>query len=268
MRERQEILTTCDTISEEWRDGYVVVTLNRPDNMNALSMSLVAAVQDCFTRVEKDDSVRAVVITGGNYIFCAGMDLKEMSLLPDGEIDDYFGAITKLLQTIYTFKKPVIAAVGGIAFGTGFNLAVVCDLIVASEAAIFGHPEIKFGLNPLIDPLIRIVGQNKAKEINMIGDPIGAQEAAKLGLVNKVAPPEKFLERAEALARQIAERPPKAIEAVKRMSDIVPRLDKNAALEYEFETSALLFSRSERRERLTRFLESLETRKKNDDSPV
>jgi len=257
-----------DMLIEERRDGYVVLTLNCPDNMNALSMSLVAAIQDCFTRVEKDDSMRAVVITGGNYIFCAGMDLKEMSSLPDGEIDDYFGAITKILQTIYTFRKPVIAAVGGIAFGSGFNLAVVCDLVVASETAIFGHPEIKFGLNPLIDPLMRIVGHHKAKEINMIGDPIGAQEAAKLGLVNRVEPPEKFLERAEALAQQIADRPPKAIEAVKRISDIVPRLDKKAALEYEFETSALLFSRSERRERLTRFLKSLKTKKNSDDPPA
>lgn len=251
-----------DIIIEEQREGYAVVTLNCPDNMNALSSSLVAALMDTFLRIEKDDSIRAVVITGGNYIFCAGMDLKEMSLLPDGEIDDYFGAITTILQTIYTFRKPVVAAVGGIAFGGGFNLAVVCDLIVASETAIFGHPEIKFGLNPLLDPLMRIVGHSKAKEITMIGDPIGAQEAAKIGLVNKVAPPEKFLERAEELARQIAARPPKAIEAVKRISDVVPRLDKNASLEYEFETSALLFSRSERRERLSQFLESLKARKK------
>jgi enoyl-CoA hydratase/carnithine racemase len=163
---------------------------------------------------------------------------------------------------VYSFKKPVLAAVGGMAFGGGFNLATVCDLIVASEAALFGHPEIKFGLNPLFDPLSRIVGHFKAKEITMIGDPIGVKMAAKIGLVNKVTPPDKLMEEAEKMARKIADKPARAIEAVKRISDIVHRLDKSTALEYEFETTALLFSRGERREYLRKFLEELKLRKK------
>ena len=96
----------------------------------------------------------------------------------------------------------------------------------------------------------------------MLGDPVGAKEAAKIGLVNKVAPPDKFMEKAEKLAKEIAGKPPKAIEAVKRISEIVPRLDKSTALEYEFETSALLFSRAERKEHLKSFLEELKSRKK------
>ncbi len=252
-----------NTIKVEKREGYVIVTMNCPDDMNALSRPMIAELMDSFAHIKRDESVNAVVITGGNYIFSAGMDLKEMSSLPDGDIDDYFGSIADFLKRIYSFKKPVIAAVGGIAFGGGFNLAVVCDLIVASESAIFGHPEIKFGLNPLFDPLRRIVGHFKAKEITMIGDPIGAKEALKIGLVNKVAPPDTFMEKAEKLAKEIARKPPKAIEAVKRISDIVPRLDKSTALDYEFDTSALLFSRSERRERLEKFLEELNARKNN-----
>lgn len=250
------------TIKVEKKEGYVIVTLNCPGNMNALSRPMVAELMDSFAQIERDGSVKAVVITGGDYIFCAGMDLKEMSSLPDGDIDDYFGSIADLLKMIYSFKKPVIAAVGGIAFGSGFNLATVCDLIVAAEAAIFGHPEIKFGLNPLFDPLRRIVGHFKAKEITMIGDPIGAKEAAKIGLVNKVVPPDKFMEKAEELAKEISRKPPKAIEAIKRISDIVPRLDKSTALEYEFETTALLFSRAESKEHLKNFLEELKSRKK------
>jgi enoyl-CoA hydratase len=243
-------------------DGYVIVTLNRPNEMNALSKDMRLELEDCFYQIEKDDSVKAVILTGGDYVFSAGMDIKEMSALPDGEIDDYFSSMIKYLQRIYSFRKPVIAAVGGIALGGGFNLTTVCDMIVASETAIFGHPELKFGLNPLFDPLRRIVGMSKAKEITMLGEPIGAQEALRIGLVNKVAPPEKFMEEAKKIARELSKRSARAVEAVKRISDIVPRLDRNAALEHEFEISALLFSRAERRDHMKKFLEHLKKRKK------
>ncbi|MBT8490242.1 MAG: enoyl-CoA hydratase/isomerase family protein, partial [Deltaproteobacteria bacterium] len=94
-------------------DGYVIVTLNRPNEMNALSKDMRLELENCFYQLEKDDSVKAVILTGGDYVFSAGMDIKEMSALPDGEIDDYFSSMIKYLQRIYSFKKPVIAAVGG-----------------------------------------------------------------------------------------------------------------------------------------------------------
>ncbi len=243
-------------------NGYAVITLNRPKEMNALSREMRAELEDCFHTLEGDESVKVVILTGGDYVFSAGMDIKEMVALPDGDIDDYFATMISYLQKIYSFKKPVIAAVGGIALGGGFNLATVCDMIVASETAIFGHPELKFGLNPLLDPLRRIVGMAKAKEITMLGEPIGAQEALRIGLANKVVPPEKYMEEAKAIARELAKRSVKALAAVKRISDIVPRLDRNSALEHEFEISALLFSRSERKEYMETFLEALKKRKK------
>ncbi|HEU20002.1 MAG TPA: enoyl-CoA hydratase/isomerase family protein [Deltaproteobacteria bacterium] len=251
-----------NTILVTKEDGYAIVTLNRPDEMNALSREMRHELEDCFHTLERDDSVKVVIITGGDYVFSAGMDIKEMAALPDGDIDDYFASMISYLQKIYSFKKPVIAAVGGIALGGGFNLATVCDMIVASETAIFGHPELKFGLNPLFDPLRRIVGMAKAKEITMLGEPIGAQEALRIGLANKVVSPEKYMEDAKTIARELAKRSAKALEAVKRISDIVPRLDRNSALEHEFEISALLFSRSERREYMETFLEALKKRKK------
>ncbi|MDD5712428.1 MAG: enoyl-CoA hydratase/isomerase family protein, partial [Smithellaceae bacterium] len=146
------------TIVLERKKGYAVVTMNRPHEMNALSREMRIEIEECFERLEQDDSVNAIVLTGGDYVFSAGMDIKEMAALPDGEIDDYFRSVTRYLKRIYLIKKPVIAAVGGIALGGGFNLATVCDLIVASESAIFGHPELKFGLNPLFNPLRLIVG--------------------------------------------------------------------------------------------------------------
>jgi enoyl-CoA hydratase/carnithine racemase len=250
------------TIRITREDGYAVVILNRPHEMNALSREMKRELVDCFSALEMDDSVRAVILTGGDYVFSAGMDLKEMTALTDDEVDDYFNLIASYLQKIFAFRKPVIAAVGGIALGGGFNLATVCDLIVASESAIFGHPELKFGLNPLFNPVSRLVGTAKAKEITMLGEPIGAREALRIGLVNKVAPPERYMEEARAMAKELASRPPKAIEAVKRISEVAPYLDKCSALEYEFEISALLFSRAERKEYMRQFLDELKHKKK------
>lgn len=250
------------TILVSNREGVLKVTLNRPHELNALSWEMRRELEECFTKCENDDSVRSALITGGDYVFSAGMDIKEIASLPDGEIDDYFKSITRYLLKIYLFKKPVVAAVGGIALGGGFNLATVCDIIIASESAIFGHPELKFGLNPLFDPLRRIVGMAKAKEITMLGEPIGAQEALRIGLVNKIAPPDKFMEEAEIAAVELSKRSATALEAVKKISDVVPRLDKRAALEHEFEISALLYSRAERKEHMKKFIAELEKRKK------
>jgi enoyl-CoA hydratase len=201
-------------------------------------------------------------LTGGDYVFSAGMDLKEMSGIPDAEIRDYFLCITRYLKKIYGCRKPVIAAVGGIALGGGFNLATVCDLIIASESAIFGHPELRFGINPLFNPLRQIIGMSKAKEITMLGEPIGAREALRIGLVNKVAPPDKLMAEAESMARELAKRSPEAIEAVKKISVIAPCLDKNSALDFEIDVEALLFSRTERKEHMAEFMKARRNRKK------
>jgi len=246
-----------ESIAVTEEEGYAVVLLNQPDKMNAISREMRRDLESCFVTLEGDDSIRAVILTGGDYVFSAGMDIKEMVALAEGEMDDYIESIISYLQKIYTFKKPVIAAVGGIALGGGFDLAAVCDIIIASESAIFGHPELKFGLNPLFDPLRRIVGMARAKEIAMLGEPIGAKEALRIGLVNKLAPPEEFMNEARVTAKELSTRLPKAIEAVKRMSDVVTRLDKGSALERELEVSALLFSRTDTKEYMRKFAKGL-----------
>ena len=253
---------TYRTILFEQKDGYSTVTMHRPREMNALSREMRVELEDCFIRLEDDKDVRVIILTGGDYVFSAGLDLKELSILPDADINDFFRSVAKYLKRIYTCKKPIIAAVGGIALGGGFNLATVCDLIIASESAIFGHPELLFGLNPLFNPLGQIVGVAKAKEIIMLGQPIGAMEALRIGLVNKVAPPENFMMEAESMARELAKRSPKAIEAIKRISDIVPRLDKGSALDLEQDVEALLFSSAERKEYMKDFMNALKNRKK------
>jgi enoyl-CoA hydratase len=253
---------TYRTILLEKTTGYAIVTLHRPGEMNALSAEMRMELEECFTRLEEDHEVRVIIMTGGDYVFSAGMDLNEMSCISDDEIRDYFHSITRYLKKIYFCRKPVIAAVGGIALGGGFNLATVCDLIIASESAIFGHPELRFGINPLFNPLLQIIGMSKAKEITMLGEPIGAREALRIGLVNKVAQPEKMMADAKSMALELARRSPEAIEAVKRISDIAPRLDKGSALDFEMEVEALLFSREERKGYMAEFMEALKNRKK------
>lgn len=230
--------------------------------MNALSWDMRRELEDCFSRLGKDEKVNTVVLTGGDYVFSAGMDVKEIAVIPDGEIDDYFRSIVSYLKKIYTFKKPVIAAVGGIALGGGFNLVAMCDLVVASESAIFGHPELKFGQNPLFNPLRQKVGMAKAKEITLLGEPIGAKEAQRIGLVNQVTPPDQFMHAAIRMAEELASRSAKALEAIKKISDIVPRLDNSSALEFECDVAALLFSRAEHKAHMTRFLRELKAKKK------
>jgi enoyl-CoA hydratase/carnithine racemase len=251
------------TLIVEKRKGYAVVKFNRPHEMNAISKEMREELYDVFVNLEIDPDIRAIVITGGEYVFSAGMDIKEMNSLPDDESDAFLKSMMKYLKKIYSCKKPVIAAVGGIALGGGFNLVTICDLVVASESAIFCHPELKFGFNPFFYPLSQIVGITKAKEIVMLGEPIGANEALKIGLVNKVEPPEKFMEMAENMAETLAQRSPRAFEELKNLCSIVPRMDKIAAMDIESSICALLFARDERKEQMKEVLAKDKTGKKS-----
>lgn len=242
------------TILLEKREGYAIITMNRPREMNALSGEMRSELNDALNHLENEETIRVLIMTGGDYVFSAGMDLKEMAALSDEEVASYFGSILQYLKKIYTYRKPVIAAVGGIALGGGFNIATVCDLIIASESAIFGHPELKFGLNPLFSPLRHLVGMAKAKEISMLGEPIGAKEALRIGLVNKVATPEKFMDEAITMAEGLAARSGRAIESVKKISVITEKLDKNSSLELEFDIMVHLFSSPERKVRMNEFM--------------
>ena len=251
------------TILLEKKNGYAIVKLNRPEEMNAISREMHHELVEVFIDLEGDPEVKAIIITGGEYIFSAGMDIKEIAVISDTDINAYFESAMSYLEKIYLCKKPLIAAVGGFALGGGFNLVAICDLVVASESAIFCHPELKFGLNPLFYPLSQIVGVTKAKEIVMLGEPIGANEALKIGLINKVAPPEKFMEEAEKMATILTKRSAKVLEELKKISAIVPRMDKIAALELEFTISANLFARDERKLYMNEvlFLEKLRKKK-------
>jgi len=250
------------TLIVEKKNEYAVVKLNRPHEMNAISREMRQDLYTVFVDLEIDPEVKAIVLTGGEYVFSAGMDIKEMSSLPNEESDEFLKSMIKYLKKIYSCKKPVIAAVGGIALGGGFNLVTICDLVVASESAIFCHPELKFGFNPFIYPLSQIVGIAKAKEIVMLGEPIGANEALNIGLINKVEPPEKFMEVAEQMAQKLSGYSSKAFEELKNLCSIVPRMDKMAAMDIESSICALLFARDERKIQMNKMLTEKSHKKK------
>jgi enoyl-CoA hydratase len=250
------------TLILEKKNGYAVVKFNRPHEMNAISKEMRQDLYSVFVELEIDSAVKAIVLTGGEYVFSAGMDIKEMATMPDEESDEFLKSMMKYLKKIYSCKKPVIAAVGGIALGGGFNLVTICDLVVASESAIFCHPELKFGFNPFFYPLSQIVGVAKAKEIVMLGEPIGANEALKIGLINKVEAPEKFMEVAEQMAQKMSSYSAKAFEELKNLCSIVPRMDKMAALDIESSICALLFARDERKVQMNKMLTEKSHKKK------
>lgn len=243
------------------QDGVGTITLNRPREMNALSRNLCAELSKLMEELKDDPSVNVVVITGGAEVFCAGIDLAELTKLSPTEYKTYFEPIIDYYLSLYDFPKPMVAAVMGIALGGGFNLALACDFIIASETAIFAHPEVKFGLNPIFDPLWRRIGIAKAKQLAMTGEPIGAVEAERIGLVTQVLPPEKVMDSALDLAGKLAQRSPKVLSMIKRISDLVPRLDRHSAVEHEVELSALLLSYEETRQKLSGILKSLKEKK-------
>ncbi|MBN1572304.1 MAG: enoyl-CoA hydratase/isomerase family protein [Deltaproteobacteria bacterium] len=245
----------------EYSAGVGIVTLNRQREMNALSKNLCQELSHLMEAARKDDAVKVLVFTGGSEVFSAGIDIEELVKLAPHEYQDHFEPLIDYYLDLYEFPKPMIAAVTGIAMGGGFNLALSCDFIIASDTSIFAHPEVKFGLNPIFDPLWRRVGIARAKEITMTGEPVGAREAERMGLVNRVLPSEEVMEAAMTLAKNIADKSPKVLSMIKRVSDLVPRLDRRSAIEHEVELSALLLSYEETRTKLNEALERLKRKK-------
>jgi len=224
-------------------DGIAVVEMNRKHELNALSMAMLKEMDRALTSFLTEESeVRLVVLTGGDECFSAGLDLKEVPSLSADDAERYFKVALDLYTKMIDFEKIIITAVSGIAFGGGLNLCLMGDIIIASESAIFGHPEMKYGFNPLITPLVSRIGMARSKELTLRGDPIGAHEAFEIGLVNRVVPPERFRDEVKEWSRQLARRSPEAVRALKRAFDVVIRLDSKAALEYELEMTAMLLA--------------------------
>ncbi len=201
------------------KEGPVaLITLNRPEKRNALNQGLLAALYDRIDEVAADDEIRAVIITGAGPAFCAGLDLKAIAV--ENLIDPRWDG-RDMIDVFGACRKPVIGAVNGPAFTGGFELALQCDFLIASEAATFTDTHVKMGIHPgwgMSQLLQEAVGRRMAKQISYTGMTLSAREALAARLVNEVLPPEGLLPRAKELAGQIAEMNP---EMVGTMRDLI-----------------------------------------------
>jgi enoyl-CoA hydratase/carnithine racemase len=193
------------------------VTLNRPDKRNALSIALRNEIDRCLGELEGDDEVSAVVIAGSGPSFCAGFDTTEFTSREPDHVKAVGESSDRYHRRLAGFAKPLVAAVNGPAMGGGLDLAVLCDVRIASESAAFAHPEIKFGAPALFGPLRDIIGGGLARDLCLTGRRIDAQEAYRIGLVSRVVPADRLLEEAVAVAKTIAEAPLPTLRMIKRL---------------------------------------------------
>jgi enoyl-CoA hydratase len=238
------------------RERVGVVTINRPDAMNALNANLLHELTDALLAFDADQAIGAMVVTGSEKVFAAGADIKEMAeknvteMLASGFISTF-----ARLQTLH---KPVIAAVSGWALGGGCEIALACDMIVASESAKFGQPEVTIGVIPgagATQRLTRVAGKAIAMEMILNSRTLSAQEALQFGIVNRVVPVDRCLEEAIKLAQELASRSPLAVRAAKRLINQAYESTMTAGLQKERDKFHELFASQDRGEGMKAFIE-------------
>ena len=239
------------------KDGVLaVVTLNRPQQLNALSYALFKDLSLAMQELDRDDQVRVIIVTGGQKVFAAGADIKEMA--DRGPFDERLQERLAYRDRINKISKPVIAAVSGFALGGGCELAMSCDIVVAAENARFGQPEINLGIIPgsgATQRLPRLVGKHRAMEMMLTGEFMSAADAERFGLVNRVVPLEMLMEEAKGIANKIAAKPALAIKAAKEAVLKSANLPLDEGLEFERKSFWLLFASEDRSEGMKAFLE-------------
>ncbi|HVS05378.1 MAG TPA: enoyl-CoA hydratase-related protein [Candidatus Dormibacteraeota bacterium] len=238
-------------------DGAVgVVTIHRPQVRNALNHQTIAELVDALESFDRDDAIRCMVLTGDDRAFAAGADIGQMAEASAIDVlrDDNFARWARFRA----IHKPVIAAVGGYALGGGCELALMCDLVVASETAQFGQPEVKIGIIPGAGGTqrwARTAGKVRAMEAVLTGEPVRAVDAERMGLVNRVVLAGAQLAEAKRLAQMIATRPPLAVRLGKEAVNHAMEVGLAPGLEFERKLFYLLFASEDKREGMKAFLE-------------
>ncbi len=243
-------------VEPNYAKHIALVRLNRPKELNALNLQLMNELRDSLKALDEDDEVRVIILTGNERAFAAGADIKQMS--GRSAIDmlkiDQFSTWDQIRKT----KKPIIAAVSGFALGGGCELAMICDMIVASESAKFGQPEIKIGVMPGAggtQRLTRAVGKARAMEMVLTGNFISAEEALKYGLVNRVVPEELYLMEALKLAKDIADKSPIAVQMAKESVNKAFEMPLQEGLFFERKNFYMLFASEDQKEGMAAFIE-------------
>lgn len=224
---------TTGNVQAAVADGIGTIVFNRPERRNALSAELFGEFADHLDAWKADDDVAVVIVTGGEEMFCAGLDLDLQSGFTDETRAAYSAVCLRVYGTLLDYPKPTIAACGGPALGGGCDIAVFCDIRVGADNAIFGFPQIKFGLTPYFSPLWKIVGLSQAKLLTFTGDRIDAPEALRIGLIDRLVPAGTVVKAATDIARSIAETTTASAMNNKELALRSPAMDPISALTYE-----------------------------------
>ena len=248
-----------NTLKYELDDNIAIIRLSRPDSKNALNRELIQELGDILRAVANDDDVAVIIITGTKEEFAVGADVKEISgIITPTEAYGFSTMIQRVFLEIESIEKPFIAAVNGWALGGGCELALACDIRIAGENAKFGQPEIKIGVIPGgggTQRLPRLIGLGWAKQLLFTGELVDATEAYRMGLVNKVVPPESLLNEAKRIALNLRNLPQLALRMMKSAVNEGINVNLKSALSYETRCFAILFSTEDQDEGMKAFLE-------------
>lgn len=243
-------------VTPAFQKHIALIELNRPKELNALNLQLMGELRDALKELDADPEVRVIIITGNEKAFAAGADIKQMS--GKSAIDmltiDQFSTWDQIRKT----QKPLIAAVSGFALGGGCELAMTCDMIIASETARFGQPEIKIGVMPGAggtQRLTRAIGKARAMEMVLTGKFISADEAMQFGLVNRVVPVEIYMHEALQLAKEIADMSPIAARLAKESVNRAYETHLDEGLHFERKNFYLTFASDDQKEGMNAFVE-------------
>lgn len=240
------------------KDKICTVKINNPEAMNALNSTILSELDAAFTEIAANEEVSVVIITGEGRAFVAGADISQMSKMNATEGKAFGVQGSAVFRKIENLDKPVIAAINGFALGGGCELAMACDIRIASNKAKIGQPETGLGITPGFSGtqrLPRIVGPGKAKEIIYTAKPITADEAYRIGLVNSVVEPEALMDAAYAMAKQIAKNAPIALKYSKEAINKGMQTDIDSAISLENDLFALCFSTEDQKEGMKAFFE-------------
>jgi len=247
------------TIAVTKEDDLALVSVERPKTLNALNSEVLTELDAAFDALAGDAAAKVVIITGsGEKAFVAGADIAEMSAMGVSQAKNFAAMWQRVFLKIEQFPKPVIAAVNGFALGGGCELAMACDIRIASEKAKFGQPEVTLGIIPGFggtQRLPRLVGRGMAKMLIYSGDMIDAQEAYRIGLVQKVVKPEELISEAKSLARRILSRSANAVSLAKAAIDRGMDMDIASAMQHEAFIFGTCFANRDQAEGMSAFLE-------------
>lgn len=250
---------TEDAMLTEQKGPIMVVTLNRPEVANSLDRPMLMKGAELVHKLHYDTSVRAIIVTGaGEKSFCAGADLKERAGMTMGEVRQYIMKIRDTFTAIENLPQPVICAINGAALGGGLELSLACDLRIAAPHASFALTEVKFGIIPGgggTQRLPRLIGRGRAKEMILLGRKLSAQEALAIGLVNEVAEEGKLMDAAFAMAQEVCETGPIAVQQAKYSINRGMEVDINTGLQIESKSYEVTIPTKDRIEALEAFKE-------------